>query len=181
MNFAGKYSARVSIVSKDKNAGDHYTVLTNRRDVMSSQARHASRAFLEEGEPHSLGFSAGRIARRTFVNLKGLIVIRDEDVQIRELLECWLGEAGYTVSGSEGKGPCLVIADVPNPRRAQALMESLQQVYAAPILLLSGRFRRGLAGSAEAARRLGVKRVLPKPFTRDELLSAVAASLDDEH
>jgi CheY-like chemotaxis protein len=56
----------------------------------------------------------------------------------------------------------------------------LQEVYAAPILLLSGRFRRGLAGSAEAALRLGVKRVLPKPFTRNELLSAVAGSLDDE-
>ena len=67
----------------------------------------------------------------------------------------------------------------PSPRGAQALIQSLQAVYAAPILVLSGRFRRGLAGSAEAARRLGVKKVLPKPFTRKELLSAVAASLED--
>jgi DNA-binding response OmpR family regulator len=113
------------------------------------------------------------------VNRKGFVLIQEEDVLIRELLERWLGEAGYAVSASGDEGPCLVIADVPNPRRAQALIYSLR-VYAAPILVLSGRFRRGLAESAEAARRLGVKKVLPKPFTRQELLSAVAASLAEE-
>jgi DNA-binding response OmpR family regulator len=114
------------------------------------------------------------------VNRKGFVLIQEEDVLIRELLETWLGEAGYTVSASGDEQPCLVIADVSNPRRAQAVIESLQAVYAAPILVLSGRFRRGLAGSAEAAPRLGVKKVLPKPFTRKELLSAVAASLEEE-
>jgi len=113
------------------------------------------------------------------VNRKGFVLIHEGDALIRELLERWLGEAGYTVSASGDEGPWLVIADVPNPRRAQALIQSLQ-VYAAPILVLSGRFRRGLAGSAEAARRLGVKKVLPKPFTRKELLSAVAAALEEK-
>jgi DNA-binding response OmpR family regulator len=113
------------------------------------------------------------------VNRKGFVLIHEADVLIRELLERWLGEAGYTVSATADERPSLVIADVPSPRGAQALVQSLQ-VYAAPILVLSGRFRRGLAGSAEAARRLGVKKVLPKPFTREELLSAVAASLEEE-
>jgi len=108
------------------------------------------------------------------VNRKGLVLIVEDNVLIRELLERWLGEVGYAVSGSADEAPRLVIADLANPRRAQALIQSLQ-VYAAPILVLSGRFRRGLAGSAEAARRLGVDKVLPKPFTRKELLSAVAA------
>ncbi len=108
----------------------------------------------------------------------GYILILDEDVLIRELLERWLGEAGYAVASRPRERPCLVIADVPNPRRAQAVVDSLQ-VYAAPVLLLSGRFRRGLAGSEQAARRLGVKTVLPKPFSRDELLAAVAAALGD--
>ena len=112
------------------------------------------------------------------MNRKGFVLIHDEDVLIRDLLERWLGEAGYAIFASEDEQPCLVIADVPHPRRAQALIQSLQAVYAAPILVLSGRFRRGLAGSAETARRLGVKRVLPKPFTRKELLTAVAASLE---
>jgi len=35
-----------------------------------------------------------------------------------------------------------------------------------------------LAGSADAARRLGVKKVLPKPFTRKELLAAMRESVE---
>jgi DNA-binding response OmpR family regulator len=109
---------------------------------------------------------------------KGCIAIHEEDDLIRELLERWLGEAGYSLHGEGHEAPCLVIANVPSPRGAQALIDSLQAMYAAPILVLSGRFRRGLAGSAEAARRLGVKKVLPKPFNRKELLSAVDEALE---
>lgn len=114
------------------------------------------------------------------VNRKGFVLILEEDPLIRELLERWLGEAGYAASAAGDERPSLVIADVPSLGRARALIQSLQAVYAAPVLALSGRFRRGLAGSKEAARRLGVRRVLPKPFTRKELLSAIAASLEEE-
>jgi len=108
------------------------------------------------------------------------ILIREEDPQIRELLERWLGEAGYTVTGgaSPAPAPCLVIVDIPSPRGGQQRIDALRSVYAAPILVLSGRFRRGLAGSVETARRLGVKKVLPKPFTRKELLSAVDQAIE---
>ena len=103
----------------------------------------------------------------------------EEDVQIRELLERWLGEAGHTVSLADEQ-PCLILANVANPRRAQPFIQSLRAVYAAPIVVLSARFRRGLGSSAEAARRLGVTTVLPKPFTREELLAAVTASIAEE-
>lgn len=113
------------------------------------------------------------------MNRKGFIAIHEEDDLIRELLERWLGEAGYALTAAGDEPPSLVIVDVPSPRGAQARIQALQAVYAAaPILILSGRFRRGLAGSTEAARRLGVKKVLPKPFTRAELLSAVRESMD---
>ena len=112
------------------------------------------------------------------MNRKGFVHIQEDDALIRELLERWLSEAGYSVSASGDEKPCLVVAGVPSPHRAQALIQSLQAVYPAPVLVLSGRFRRGLAGSAEAARGLGVKKVLPIPFTREELLSAVAASIE---
>jgi DNA-binding response OmpR family regulator len=115
---------------------------------------------------------------RKQVRGKGLIVIHEGDDLIRELLERWLGEAGYSVRAAAEEAPCLVIADVPSPNGAQRTIEGLQAVYAAPILVLSGRFRRGLGASAEAAHRLGVRKVLPKPFTRRELLSAVHEALE---
>jgi len=115
-----------------------------------------------------------------YVTSKRLVLLREGDVQIRELLERWLGEAGYEVGATEDGQPCLVIIDLPRSRGAQAVIQSLKAVYAAPILVLSGRFRRGLAGSAAAARQLGVEKVLPIPFTREELLAAVASSLADE-
>jgi DNA-binding response OmpR family regulator len=120
------------------------------------------------------------------VNKKGFIAIQEEDDLIRELLERWLREAGFTVGLVETKArraepedvPRLVVVNLPAPRGSQPLIDALRQVYAAPILVLSGRFRRGLEGSAEAARRLGVRKVLPKPFTREEFLAAVDESLE---
>jgi DNA-binding response OmpR family regulator len=112
------------------------------------------------------------------VNRKGFVVIEETDELIRELLERWLAEEGYCLSAAPGQSALLVILDIPTPRGAQSRISALQKEYAAPLLLLSARFRRGLAGSVEAARRLGVKKVLPKPFTREELLAAVDESLE---
>jgi DNA-binding response OmpR family regulator len=114
------------------------------------------------------------------VNPKGYVKVLEGDPLIRPLLERWLGEAGYQAAAPPGAAepkPVLVIADVAEPQSCEALIRSLRE-YAAPILVLSARFRRGLAGSAEAARRLGVKKVLPKPFTRKELLAAVRESVE---
>lgn len=113
------------------------------------------------------------------MNPSDCVVVLEDDPLIRPLLERWLGEAGYRVAAHAATvaRPALVIADVPDPKSAEAFIRSLQ-AYAAPILVLSARFRRGLAGSTAAARRLGVKKVLPKPFTRRELLTAVREALE---
>jgi len=93
----------------------------------------------------------------------------------------WLDEAGYTIAASDSQpgDVALVIADVPNPVQADVALKEIGARYGAPILVTSGRFSRGPGASKAAARRLGVVKVLPKPFTREELLGAVEACLDD--
>jgi DNA-binding response OmpR family regulator len=113
------------------------------------------------------------------VQQKQRILVVEPDDQILGLLKRWLGEAGYAVVESAGNGgdADLVIMDVPDPLGAEKIIESILQVHAGAILLLSARFRQGMGSSGSVARQLGVRNVLPKPFTRDELLSAVAESL----
>jgi DNA-binding response OmpR family regulator len=122
------------------------------------------------------------------VHQKGYVLVLESDDSIRELLERWLGEAGYGVRvrpegqldarAPNGEAPLLVIANISTPRRAPDLLEAIRALYAAPILLLSARFRRGLGASREVARRLRVQGVLPKPFARAELLAAVRRSME---
>ena len=119
---------------------------------------------------------------------KGQIVVVEPDDLILGLLQCWLGEAGHTVVVEAAKkltrpngvasDPLLVVIDVPTPRAPGQLVRSVREAYASPILLLSARLRRGTDASGCLARQLGVRKVLPKPFTRDELLAAVAESID---
>ena len=120
---------------------------------------------------------------------KGRILVVEQNDLILRLLERWLGEEGYTVVAGasqsaaqavgEGGEPELVIIDVPAPRSAENIIKSVREVHASPILLLSARlFRRGTRSSISVARQLGVRNVLPKPFTRGELLSAVSESID---
>ena len=121
---------------------------------------------------------------------KQRILVVEPDNQILGLLERWLGEAGYAVvvetslrppqAVGNGLDPHLVIIDVPEPLGAEKIIESVRQVHAGAILLLSARFRQGMGSSSAVAHELGVSNVLPKPFTRDELLSAVGESLAGE-
>ena len=118
------------------------------------------------------------MGRGFLVHTESYIVIVEPDELLRELLERWLGEAGYAVVSGKDRNelrvlPRLVIADISDPVSAGATIEALQNAYSAPILALSARFRRGLGGSSEPAKRLRVGKVLPKPFTREELLRAV--------
>jgi DNA-binding response OmpR family regulator len=122
------------------------------------------------------------------VQQKGRILVVEPNDLILGLLERWLGEAGYTVAVEtwqrlpqavgEGGEPHLVIIDVPTPRSAGKIIKCVREVHAGPILLLSARFIRGVGSSISVARELGVRKVLPKPFTRGELLSAVGESID---
>ena len=114
---------------------------------------------------------------------KGRILVVEPDDLILGLLERWLGEAGYSVvvetpqKPGDAEEPQLVIIDVPTPRSAEKIIKSVRALHASPILLLSARLRRGTGSSHDVAHQLGVSKVLPKPFTREELLSAVQESI----
>jgi DNA-binding response OmpR family regulator len=115
------------------------------------------------------------------VHRTGYILVVESDDLIRELLQQWLGDAGYTVIVGDYRtrecahAPVLVIANIGSPRCADSLIGTLRAVYAAPMLVVSARFRRG--ASTGVAQALGVSQVLPKPFTREELLSAVREAI----
>jgi DNA-binding response OmpR family regulator len=123
------------------------------------------------------------------VQQKRRILVVEPDDLILGLLERWLGEAGYAVvveasltqpsAAVNGAEPHLVIIDVPEPLGAEKIIKSVSEVHASPILLLSARFRRGTGSSNSVPRQLGVRSVLPKPFTRAELLAAVGESIGD--
>ena len=116
---------------------------------------------------------------------KGYILVLEGDDLIRQLLERWLGEGGYSVATGDleqlrregGSAPSLVILDVADPRSADALVRRVQSVYAVPVIAVSARFRRGLGTSHDAAVRFGACKLLPKPFSRDELMEAVREAM----
>jgi CheY-like chemotaxis protein len=111
------------------------------------------------------------------------IVIIEEDDLMRGLLTEWLIGAGYAVRGRSlrgaqaGEGADLVIVDLYMPRQAGVdVVRAAQQAYpGTPMIATSAQFRPGLGCSWWAARALGVRRLIAKPFTREDLLGAVRA------
>ncbi len=118
-------------------------------------------------------------ADSTTVKSRYRVAIVESDDLIRQLVERWLVDKGHSVKAVSIKtlqrdnGVDLVIANVPSPRVAAPLIQSLRAAHAAPLLLISARFRRSPGALAQLANQLGVAAVLPKPFARHELLAAV--------
>lgn len=117
------------------------------------------------------------------MNRSARIAVIEPDALIRALIERSLAEAGHrpfalAASALRADLACdLILADVASPRAAAPLVQALQAAHAAPLLLMSARFRRGAAGPGLLAQQLGVRAVLAKPFSREQLEAAVAAAL----
>ncbi|MES2099706.1 MAG: hypothetical protein V4569_07805 [Pseudomonadota bacterium] len=111
-----------------------------------------------------------------------LIALVENDDLILRLLQLWLTQAGHvtrTIREPDlraGDAIDLIVADAADAAAAAAMAVRLRAVHAAPLLLMSARFHRGSALSGALAAQVAVDAVLPKPFTRDELLAAVAAA-----
>jgi DNA-binding response OmpR family regulator len=108
------------------------------------------------------------------------IVVHEPDELIRQLVQLWLGDAGYVVStGTQSESrPDLLILDAAHPGHVGSRLSALGFAPDTPVLVVSASFRRGLGASTNTARRFGARSILPKPCTQVELLAAVAAALD---
>lgn len=114
------------------------------------------------------------------------ILIIEDDAVMREALGEWLEAAGYSVrkavEGTAGlaavelAAPALVVTDIYMPEKnGAAVIATLKDKYPEiPVVAISGLFNSGHGMDADAAIALGAARALAKPFTRVELLRAVA-------
>lgn len=108
------------------------------------------------------------------------IAVIEANELVRELLLCWLRDEGHEVSDfeeasllSEGDDFDVVFADVSSPRNSAEPVRLLRSVHEGSIVLVSARLRGSIGRSCELARQLGVAALLPKPFTRQELIAVV--------
>jgi DNA-binding response OmpR family regulator len=110
----------------------------------------------------------------------------DTDRALLGLLEEWLDLCGCEVVAEQDVSDVaragrftLVIVDVPHPRRGG--VELLQRIAhdhpGTPIIALSSTFFPGIDSTGGVARTLRVARVLPKPVSRDSLVTAVRSLL----
>jgi len=116
------------------------------------------------------------------------IMVIEEDSAMRMLISEWLAGEGHQVRSLPRYEPApraaadLVILDLPHLRsRDPESTRAVQAVHAAypraSVIGISTRLGRSLGSESDAARALGVDRLLAKPCTREELLGAVAAAL----
>ena len=119
------------------------------------------------------------------MNDKPLILIVDDEPQIRRLLTVTLEANGYrvlsAVNGQEGlvlaaqHKPALVILDIGLPDSSgQAVLQRLREWSTAPVIVLS--VRDDEKGKV-AARDAGADDYVTKPFNTDELLARVRVAL----
>lgn len=107
------------------------------------------------------------------------IAIYEPDDLMRGLLAEWLGQAGYEVPADRNRRVDLVIVSLHSPKQeGPGVIRAMRTIYPrTPFIALSSQFRSGLSPIGTAAQDLGVERILAKPLTRAELLSAVRAVL----
>lgn len=117
------------------------------------------------------------------------VLVIDDDEQLRALLYEILDRAGFqveeAVNGVEGlklyrKQPAdLVITDLIMPEKegVETIMELRDQFPEARIIAISGGERVGGRNYLPIAARLGARRTIAKPFSRQEILDAVRETL----
>jgi DNA-binding response OmpR family regulator len=123
--------------------------------------------------------------------LKKRVLIIDDDPGITRTLQIALSKAGYDVAqaadGQEAlrlwreQGADLVITDLhmPDKNGLEVIMELRALSPSTPVIAMSDGGRTKQMGLLGDAKFLGAVRSVPKPFTLDEMLAAVAQELGE--
>ena len=108
------------------------------------------------------------------------VLIVERDSLHRDLIGEWLAEGGAQAlyAHSAPRAPTdidAVLVDVSCQQQAHATLSSWRRAYPrATLVLASARFSRGDMANDAMAARLGVTRILAKPFSREDLWAALA-------
>jgi two-component system, chemotaxis family, chemotaxis protein CheY len=116
---------------------------------------------------------------------RSTILIVEDEAPLRELLQGALTEAGFTVRTAEHGGaaldavaqekPDLVVTDLcmPNVDGMELVMQLRRIAASMPVIVISGGMVGNTTDMLRAARLLGARRTLEKPFALQDLVRAV--------
>lgn len=116
---------------------------------------------------------------------KDILIIEDDEM-MRSLMADWMLASGYRVRvAAEGQAglaavrdrvPALVVTDMHMPGTGgSAVIAELKRAHPAiPVIAISAHFRCGHGLTSEGALAIGAARALAKPFSRTEMVGAVA-------
>jgi DNA-binding response OmpR family regulator len=110
------------------------------------------------------------------------VLVVERDTLLRALIGEWLAAGGMQAVYPDAQGLAVlppdidaVVIDVASPRQAHSVLECWRRAYPkAAIIAVSGRFSAAETASAAMACRLGVTKVLAKPFRCSELWAALS-------
>ncbi|MGB9330628.1 MAG: response regulator [Steroidobacteraceae bacterium] len=111
------------------------------------------------------------------------VLIVEHDSLHRDLIREWLEEGGVQAVCADARGEIpadidAVLVDVSCQQQAHATLNAWRRAYpGAAIVLASGRFAAADMANDAMATRLGVTRILAKPFTRADLWAALGLPL----
>ena len=117
------------------------------------------------------------------------VLVIDDDRLVRDSLNRVLSKAGFTVltaeNGARGiqilaqNNASVVVTDIimPEMEGIQTIQELRKQWPNLPIIAISGGGRRGNLDFLKAAAAFGARAVLQKPFSNDDLVSAVRTAI----
>jgi CheY-like chemotaxis protein len=112
------------------------------------------------------------------------VLIAEHDSLHRDLIRDWLADAGVRAVYADSPAPVAadisaIIVDVSCQQQARAALDEWRSAYPrAALVLVSGRFVAGDMANRALAARFGVSSVLAKPFTREDLWTALDLSAD---